>query len=150
MSEPLVILDKVVYDKYIKEFETLIEYHNTKLEKFETKIQKILGTFKSAFNEQTKDMLLSHGDKFISVQTNPFAPQALKESINISKIDKNNKKLEELIEAIKKFRSLQNQQQTGMKEKFQEIVKKENSYHINFGQLTALATTQVGQAIGMT
>jgi hypothetical protein len=34
--------------------------------------------------------------------------------------------------------------------KFEDIVKKENSFHITFGQLTALATTQVGQAIGMT
>jgi hypothetical protein len=58
----------------MKEFETIIEYLNTKLEKTERNLQGICNTYKNAFNDQTKDMLLSHGDKFISVQTNPFAP----------------------------------------------------------------------------
>ncbi len=38
MSEPLVIIDKVVLEQYNKELEKLIEYHSTKLEKLETRI----------------------------------------------------------------------------------------------------------------
>ena len=73
-----------------KQLEGLVEYQKSKLQKFEARFIDILGIFKKAFNDQTKELILSHGEKFISVNTNPFAREALKESINISKIEKNN------------------------------------------------------------
>ena len=90
MSEPLVIIDKVVLEQYNKELEKLIEYHSTKLEKLETRIQHILDNLKTSFIDQSSE------EKFVSV--NPFAPLAQKEqkeSINQLKNDKINKKLED-------------------------------------------------------
>jgi len=46
---------------------------------------------------------LSHGEKFISVNTNPFAKEALKESINITKIEKNNQKMEKILQALNMY-----------------------------------------------
>ncbi len=84
----------------------MVEYQKVKLEKFEARFLEILSIFKKAFNDQTKELILSHGEKFISVQTNPFAKEALKESVNVSRIEKNNQKLEKLLDVLKKFRTM--------------------------------------------
>ena len=51
-----------------------------------------MNIFKKSFNDQTRDVILSYGEKFVSVQSNPFAKDALKESIDLGRIEKNNKK----------------------------------------------------------
>jgi|LauGreDrversion4_2_1035121.scaffolds.fasta_scaffold1555189_1 hypothetical protein len=94
-------------------------------------------------------MILSHGEKFIDVNNNPFAQDALKESVSISKIEKNNQKLESIVAALKKFIVLTKERTGQVLTNFDEIVKRENCMNINFGQLTALSVTPVGQAIGM-
>ena len=109
-----------------------------------------MSVFRRAFNDQTKELILSHGEKFISVQTNPFAKEALKESINVSKIEKNNQKLEKLLDVLKKFRFMMDERLNKVVFKMDDLSKKEKAYPINYGQLTALATTPIGQAIGMT
>ena len=94
MKEKLIIVNESQFYETKKALEALIEYQRTKLQKFENKFADILKIFKKAFNDTTKDVILSYGEKFVSVQSNPFAKDALKESINIGKIDKNNQKFE--------------------------------------------------------
>lgn len=78
-----------MFNETKKALETLAEYEQDKLEKFENKFSEILELFKKSFNEHTKDIVLSYGEKFVSVQSNPFAQEALKESLNLGKISKN-------------------------------------------------------------
>lgn len=115
----------------------------------ETRLLQILAVFKASFNGQTRELILSHGEKFISVNTNPFVNQALKESISLDKIEQTNQRMELILEALKKFRNKASEKMTMGLGYLDELTTRENSVYLNFGQLTALATTPVGQAIGM-
>ena len=144
-----MIVNREQYLGSRKELEDQVEYLKQKLQKMDSRFQEILKVFKASFNEQTRELILSHGEKFITVQTNPFAAQALKESVSISRIEKNSQKLEHLLDAYKKFSVLINKKFDSCISNFDQLVHKDNCVSINFGQLTALASTPVGQAIGM-
>ena len=103
------------------------------MEKFEARFMEVLTIFKKAFNDQTKELILSHGEKFISVQTNPFVREVLQESINVSKIEKNNQKLEKLVAILKKFRGLMDEKMSKVLVKMDDISSKEKSLQLNYG-----------------
>lgn len=111
-----------------KLLETLVEYQKEKLQKFENRFTEVLSTFKKSFNEATKDLILSHGDKFVSVKTNPFAQEAFKESVNVESIDKNNQKMELLVQALTKFRKLMNERLNKVVTKLDEATSREKSF----------------------
>lgn len=67
MKEELLIINSQIFAETKKNLEVLIEYQKSKLEKFEARFTEILGIFKKAFNDQTKDLIISHGEKFVSV-----------------------------------------------------------------------------------
>jgi len=49
----------------------------------------MLRMFKSLFNEKnTKDVLISYGDQFVKVQSNPFAQDAFRDSLRVQEINK--------------------------------------------------------------
>ena len=112
MKEELLIINSQIFGEAKKQLEVLIEYQKTKLEKFEARFLEILNIFKKAFNDQTKELIISHGEKFVSVQTNPFVKEALKESLNISKIEKQTQKMEQLMGVLKKFRNMMDERLT--------------------------------------
>lgn len=58
-------------------------------------------------------------------------------------------KLEKLIGALKKFRVLMQDRFSQVLDTFKAVVSRDNSLMLSFGQLTALATTPVGQALGI-
>lgn len=53
------------------------------------------------------------------------------------------------MDALKKFKSNQIDKNQGFLRTFESLNQKENSFHINFGEMTALAMTPVGKAMGM-
>jgi hypothetical protein len=73
----------------------------------------------------------------------------LKESVSLSKIEKSNMKLEKVLTKMKKFRLLMQENFSKVIQTFKAVTNHENSLMITFGQLTALATTPIGQALGM-
>ncbi len=83
------------------------------------------------------------------VQSNPFAKDALKESINFGQIEKINARFNELSKFISKFRHYINEKFSNVAKKLEILDSKEKSYELTYGQLTALAATQVGQYIGL-
>jgi hypothetical protein len=78
-------------------------------------------------------VILSYGEKFVSVHSNPFAKDALKESINLGKIEKNNVKFEKFIDAMKKFRSVMDERMNKVLTKIDDISAREKSIEINYG-----------------
>ena len=74
MKEELVIINSSGFKEAKKNLESQIEYQRAKMEKFEFRFSEILKSFKTFFSDQTKELILSHGERFISVNnTNPFA-----------------------------------------------------------------------------
>jgi len=69
--------------------------------------------------------------------------------VSLSKIEKSNMKLEKLIVALKKFRVLMQDRFSQVLDTFKAVVNRDNSLMLSFGQLTALATTPLGQALGI-
>lgn len=69
--------------------------------------------------------------------------------MSLSKIEKSNMKLEKLIVALKKFRVLMQDRFSQVLDTFKAVVNRDNSLMLSFGQLTALATTPLGQALGI-
>eukprot|EP00347_Sterkiella_histriomuscorum_P013422 403364764 len=149
MREQMLIvqLDMMIESK--KALETLVEYQKEKLSKFENRFGEVLNTFKKTFNDVTKDFVLSHGEKFVSVKTNPFAKEAIKESINVEKIEKANLKMDKLIQALQKFGKSMNEKLSKVVVKLEEATSKDQSFQISFGQLTAIAASPIGQSIGL-
>lgn len=87
MREQLKLVSATQFNESKKHLEAIIEYQRETLQKFEAKFADILKIFKKAFNDNTKDVILSYGEKFVSVNSNPFAKDALKGSINFGKIE---------------------------------------------------------------
>ena len=73
MKEQLNVVSSSAYGMALKQLEAHIEYEKTKLERFEFRLSDIQKSYKECFNDSTKDIIVSHGEKFISVQNNPFA-----------------------------------------------------------------------------
>ncbi|CDW75196.1 UNKNOWN [Stylonychia lemnae] len=148
MKEQMIILYHGMFIDAKKQLENLVEYQKTKLQKFESRLNEILNTFKKGFNDQTKELILSHGEKFISVNTNPFAKEALRESINITKIEKNNQNMEKVLQALNQYTILIGDKLGKVVQKFDEMSNKEKSLSLTYGQLTAVAITPIGQQVG--
>lgn len=74
--------------------ESLIGYQNEKMSKFENKFAEILDIFKKQFSEQKKELIISYGEQFVRVNNNPFAKDALKESIDFGQIERTNQLFE--------------------------------------------------------
>ena len=105
MKEALLIMNQKSFDAAVMELDETIQYQRKKLNSLESQLSEIIELFTKSFNTQTKDLIISHGEKFISVAaTNPFAQKALEESVSVSKIEKSQKRLVELIDAFKKVR----------------------------------------------
>ena len=82
-------MNKQGYDTALKEFDDTIQYQKKKLNSLESQLSEIIEFFAKSFSPQTGDLIISHGEKFISVApTNPFAQRALEDSISFSKIEK--------------------------------------------------------------
>lgn len=56
-----------MFNEAKKVLEVLIDYQKEKLEKFEIRFAEILSIFRKSFNDTTKDVILSYGEKFVSV-----------------------------------------------------------------------------------
>lgn len=73
MKQQLLIINSGTFSEAKIMLEELIKSQKSKLEKFENRFTEILQIYKNAFNDQTKELILSHGDKIINVKSNPFA-----------------------------------------------------------------------------
>jgi hypothetical protein len=62
------------------------------------------------------------------VQTNPFAKEAIKESINVSRIEKNNQNFEKMVEALKKYRNYMYEKLNKVISKMDELIGKDTSF----------------------
>ncbi len=67
MKEQLNIVNTRAYAETKVELEAHIDHLKSKLEKFEAGLLEIHKTYKQCFNEQTRELIVSHGEKFISV-----------------------------------------------------------------------------------
>jgi hypothetical protein len=94
-------------------------------------------------------LIVSYGEKFTNVQNNPFAAEALKESISVSKLEKSNQRFQKYVDALRKYNSMIKERMTKTLDEFDNLSKKENAIQINFGQLTALSATPIGQVVGL-
>lgn len=87
------------------------------MDKFYSKFNDVLSIFKKAFNDGTKEMILSHGEKIVAVQHNPFIKDVLKESLDVAKIEWNNQKMGSYLDVFKKYTKV-------VDEKAKDVLKK--------------------------